>query len=80
MIEKASEIRQLLDIAPVQIKAMILLGVNAAFGNNDVASLPLSAIDLELGWIDYPRPKTGIARRCPLWTETVEALEAGAHL
>src|SRR5262249_2720154 len=26
------------------------------------------------GVIDYPRPKTGIARRCILWPETVQAL------
>jgi integrase len=36
----------------------------------------MRAVDLKSGWIDYPRPKTGIARRCPLWPETVQALEA----
>src|SRR5262249_46826625 len=30
--------------------------------------------DLERGMIDFPRPKTGIPRRCPLWPETVQAL------
>jgi integrase len=34
----------------------------------------LRAVDLDKAFIDYPRPKTGIARRCPLWPETVEAL------
>jgi integrase len=34
----------------------------------------MSALDLQAGWIDYPRPKTGINRRCPLWPEAVEAL------
>lgn len=24
--------------------------------------------------IDYPRPKTGIPRRCPLWAETADAI------
>jgi integrase len=57
-----------------QLRAMILLGVNCGFGNNDVATLPLSALDLGRGWIDYPRPKTGIARRCGLWPETAAAL------
>jgi integrase len=56
------------------LRAMILLGVNAGFGNHDIATLPLSALDLEAGWVNYPRPKTGIARRCPLWPETVAAL------
>jgi hypothetical protein len=26
------------------------------------------------GWVNDPGPKTGIARRCPLWTETLEAI------
>jgi integrase len=58
------------------LRAMILLGVNCGFGNNDCAQLPLSAVNLESGWLDFPRPKTGIPRRCPLWLETVEALRA----
>src|SRR5262249_37322412 len=37
-------------------------------------TLPLSALDLDGGWVSYHRPKTGIARRCPLWPETVAAL------
>jgi integrase len=71
---EANELRRLIDAAAVPMKAMILLGVNAAFGNTDVATLPLSAIDLDSGWLNFPRPKTGIARRCPLWPETVAAI------
>jgi integrase len=71
---EADELRKLIDAAGVPLKAMILLGVNAAFGNTDVAALPRSAVDLGAGWVDFPRPKTGIARRCPLWPETVSAL------
>jgi integrase len=71
---EADEIRRLLDAADVQLRAMLLLGVNAGFGNHDVATLPLPALDLEAGWVNFPRPKTGIARRCPLWPETVAAL------
>lgn len=56
------------------LKAMLLLGVNCGFGNTDCASLPLSAVDLDAGWIDFPRPKTEINRRVPLWPETVKAL------
>lgn len=70
----AKEVRTLLGKAGVQLKAMILLGVNAGFGNNDCAMLPLTALDLEAALVDYPRPKTGIPRRCPLWPETILAL------
>lgn len=70
----ADEIRRLVGAAGVQLKAMLLLGINCGFGNADVGNLPLSALDLEAGMIDYPRPKTGIARRCPLWPQTVEAI------
>ncbi len=73
---EAVEIRALLDLASPQLTAMILLGINCGFGNSDVATLPMSAVDLEGGWINFPRPKTGIARRCSLWPETVEAITA----
>jgi integrase len=71
---EADEIRSLIAAAPVPIGAAILLGVNVGFGNTDIAELPLSALDLDGGWINYPRPKTGIPRRCPLWPETIAAL------
>jgi integrase len=70
----ADEMTRILDAADVQLKAMTLLGLNAGFGNSDCAGLPQSAIDLAGGWINFPRPKTGIPRRVPLWPETVEAL------
>jgi hypothetical protein len=61
----AGEIHQLLCATAPQVKAMILLGINCGFGNADCGRLPQSAMDLEQGIIDYPRPKTGIPRRCP---------------
>jgi integrase len=73
---EAAEIRAMLDAATPPVKAMILLGINCGFGNADCSSLPQSAVDLSGGWIRFPRPKTGIDRRCPLWSETVEALKA----
>jgi integrase len=39
-----------------------------------VANLPTKALDLQRGWATFPRPKTGIERRCPLWPETVQAI------
>ncbi len=73
--EESGEVKRIAG-ASVQLRAMILLGVNAAFGNADCGTLPLSAVDLDGGWIRYPRPKTGIERRCPLWPETITALRA----
>jgi integrase len=71
---EAAELRKILDAARQPLKAMILLGVNCGFGNADCGTLPRSALDLEGGWVNYHRPKTGITRRCPLWPETVEVL------
>jgi integrase len=70
----ADEIRRLLEAAGPTMQAMILLGVNCGFGNTDCGRLPLYAVDLEAGMIDFPRPKTGISRRCALWPESVAAL------
>lgn len=54
--------------------AMVLLGINCGYGQWDVASLPLHALNLDDGWATFPRPKTGVLRRAKLWPETVEAL------
>ena len=71
----AEEIRAMLDAASTQMKAMIVLGINAGYGNNDLGSLPFSALDLERGWVEYARPKTGVDRKCHLWSETIDALK-----
>jgi integrase len=68
------EILLLLLTIPVHLEAMVLLGINCGLGNADCGRLTLRAIDLERGWLDYPRPKTGMKRRCPLWPETVSAI------
>ena len=87
---EAAELRKLIDGATVKteqrgetevkptlaLRAMILLGVNCGFGNADCGTLPIAALDLDGGWVNYHRPKTGITRRCPLWPETVAALRA----
>jgi integrase len=72
---EADVLRRLLDKAGNPLKAMILLGINCGFGNTDCAKLPKSAVDLARGWVNFPRPKTGIERRCPLWPETIKALK-----
>jgi integrase len=73
---EAAEIRAMLNAADVQLRAMILLGINGALGNTDCANLPFAALDLKKAWLDYARVKTGVDRRVPLWPETVAALEA----
>jgi len=76
----AVELRRMLGYPPSPpaagqpMRAMILLGINCGFGNSDIATLPIAALDLHGGWVNYPRPKTGVERRCPLWPETVAAL------
>lgn len=58
------------------LRAMMLLAVNCGYGQSDIAGLPKTALDLDRGWAAFPRPKTEVPRRCPLWPETVEAVRA----
>ena len=39
---EAHEVRAMLEASPVQLRAMILVGVNCGFGNSDCGNLPLS--------------------------------------
>jgi integrase len=73
---EADELRKLLGGAGPALRAIVLLGINAGLGNTDIGRMPMSALDLQGGWLDYPRCKTGIPRRCPLWPETVAAIRA----
>ena len=63
---QANQIRKFLAKATLPLKAMTMLAINAGFGNNDCATLPLEALDLKGGWVTYSRPKTGVARRAKL--------------
>ncbi|HEV3438426.1 MAG TPA: tyrosine-type recombinase/integrase [Gemmata sp.] len=74
MFEQEEVLSMLKSAQSKQLKCMILLGLNCGFGNADCGTLPLSAVDLDRGWINYHRPKTGIERRNPLWPGTVAAL------
>ncbi len=56
-------------------KAMILLGINAGYGNNDVSTLRIEDVDFQKAEISRLRPKTGIRRRNPLWPETLDAMQ-----
>lgn len=70
----AMDVTKLIHEAGTHLRAMIYLGINCGFGPNDCCQLPFNAVDLEAGWIDFPRPKTEVDRLCPLWPETVKAL------
>jgi integrase len=74
MIE-AADVRRLIASAGPAMRAMILLAMNGGMGNSDVGNLPRSAVKVESGWCDFPRPKTGVPRRCPLWPETIDAIK-----
>jgi integrase len=71
----AKTITTILSGSATPMRAMILLGVNCGLGNSDIANLPIRAINLKTGWLDFPRPKTGTPRRCPLWIETIAAIK-----
>lgn len=70
------EVRRLLAAAREPVRTMILLALNCGFGNTDIATLTWSVIELDStpSWIEFPRGKTAIERRCPLWPETAAAL------
>ena len=69
------ELRTLYHAADAQMKAFILLAINGGLGNGDIGQLEFRHI--QNGWIDYPRPKTAVDRKFPLWKETKAAIEAG---
>lgn len=70
----APEIRALLERADPHMKAVIYLGINCGFGPKDCVELEPRKI--ANGFVSFPRPKTGVQRRCPLWTQTQAAIGA----
>ncbi|GAB5404290.1 MAG: hypothetical protein Aurels2KO_25210 [Aureliella sp.] len=67
------ELRKLYQEASPAMKCFILLALNGGMGNSDIGQLEHR--HLVDGWIDYPRPKTLVERRFPMWPETIAALE-----
>ncbi len=75
-IFSAAGIKSILAEAPPAMKAMILLGINAGFGQNTInATLLQATVDFNAAIIEFDRHKTGVRRVVPLWTETVKALK-----
>lgn len=67
-----AEVRKLIDGASPQVAAQIWLGINCGLGGTDLAKLRFDQVDGE--WLNAPRSKTGIMRRCWLWPETRQAV------
>lgn len=68
------ETHRILAKAPLQLRTMCMLGLNAGLGNHDCGLLSLEHLDLDAGFLDYPRPKTEIGRRSRLWPETIQLI------
>jgi integrase len=74
-VYSAAEVRLMIESAPLPLRAFILLGINAGMGASDIATLPRSTL-AECGlWLDFPRVKTEVDRRIPLWPETRAAID-----
>ena len=71
----SEQIKELLSVADVKMRAMIWLGLNCGFGCTDCSELKWTDLDLINARVKLPRRKTGISRDLPLWPETVAALE-----
>lgn len=70
------QIKTLTAKASPALSAMIMLGINAAFGNSDIGRLKRDDIAGE--WLSVPRGKNGRPRKAWLWPETRKALDAAA--
>jgi integrase len=68
------EITRMLAKTEQPLRSMILLAINCGLGNSDIGQLKLAHLDLDRRWLNYPRPKTKLPRKCWLWAETVDAL------
>lgn len=68
----------ILDESGVHFRAMVLLGINCAYGPSDCARMTLAQAKtaIKTGWLENPRTKTGVDRKAALWPETIEALAA----
>lgn len=76
MMFTADQVRILIDESGIQMRSMVLLAINCGFQNSDIETIGLSVVTraIDTGWIEYPRQKTEVDRRCPLWKTTRKAL------
>jgi integrase len=76
MLIQPGDLRRMIEAADPAMRAMLYLGINCGYGPTDCSRLNQADLAREPGWLSGARTKTGSARRCPLWGETVEALKA----
>lgn len=56
-------------------RCIVLLGINAGFGQHDCAKLEFDDLDLKRGWFDSVRTKVGATpRTAKLWDITVQGI------
>jgi integrase len=67
---------QIMEASSIDEKAMWLLSINLAYYAIDIATLPLSAINLDEKTVIFRRGKTGVHRAGILWNETIDAIRA----
>jgi integrase len=67
------ELQTIYQAAGHQMRCFILLALNGALGPSDIGHM--ESRHIVNGWVDYPRPKSTVERRFPLWKETIQAIE-----
>lgn len=67
-----SDIQAMLSAADLQLKTMILLGLNCGFGPKDIQDLTWQ--DVDGNHVTLPRSKTGVCQTLVLWPETLGLL------
>jgi hypothetical protein len=80
LLYPAAQVPLILNACDMPLDAMFLLSINCGMYAGDCAALPLGALDLAAGVMDFDRVKSGVQRVAYLWPETVTALKhAIAH-
>ena len=69
------EIHRLLDAASGPWKAMILVGINAAYDGSSIGRLKQDDVPVGQAFIQGVRAKSGIPMACYLWDETMDEIE-----
>lgn len=72
-VYSGKQVQVLLKNADLQLKVMLLLGLNCGFGPKDIQDLTWE--DFEADRVTLPRSKTGVCQTFLLWPETREALD-----